>query len=431
MQGAMLIRYALCALAFACGLCPASGDSSANVSPLAEPPDWRGLDSAQKALARAEFVDLLENVFARDAVTEPFIRVAADRAIIQRESGNNDRVYSLEFAPDTASVRAVPRYWTPAAARGPAPAGKPLDGATIALDPGHIGGEFARMEERWFVVGGGKPVTEGDMTLLVARLLEPRLQVLGARVVWVRPSAKPVTRQRPADLRGPARSLMQRGGATTIRETYSDPIDPLRANTVQFQSELLFYRASEIRARAAAVNRKLKPDLTVCLHFNAEGWGNPSEPELVDRSHLHLLVNGAYSRGELSLDDVRYEMLRRLTNRVYSEELALANAVAASMAAATGLPPYTYEGGNAFRAGDNPYVWVRNLLANRVYLNPVLYLEPYVMNSPEVYARIQAGDYEGTRLIAGAERESIFREYARGVVEGIAAHYAAARGGAR
>ena len=30
----------------------------------------------------------------------------------------------------------------------------------IAIDPGHLGGEWARMEERWYVIGDSKPVAD-------------------------------------------------------------------------------------------------------------------------------------------------------------------------------------------------------------------------------------------------------------------------------
>jgi hypothetical protein len=50
------------------------------------------------------------------------------------------------------------------------------------------------------------------------------------------------------------------------------------------------------------------------------------------------------------------------------------------------------------------------------------------MNSREAFARIQAGDYEGTRNIEGVEHKSIFREYADSVVEGLAEYYRARRG---
>ena len=62
-------------------------------------------------------------------------------------------------------------------------------------------------------------------------------------------------------------------------------------------------------------------------------------------------------------------------------------------------------------------------MANRIDECPVLYVEPYVMNSPGVFARIQAGDYEGTRQIDGTPRESIYREYADAVAQGLADYY--------
>jgi hypothetical protein len=71
----------------------------------------------------------------------------------------------------------------------------------------------------------------------------------------------------------------------------------------------------------------------------------------------------------------------------------------------------------------NPYVWARNLLANRLFACPVVYIEPYVMNSRFVFERIQAGDYEGVRHFGGTMRKSIYREYADAVAEGIVAYY--------
>ena len=41
----------------------------------------------------------------------------------------------------------------------------------------------------------------------------------------------------------------------------------------------------------------------ICLHCNAEEWGDPAHPQLTDKNHLHLLVNGNYHAGELALAD--------------------------------------------------------------------------------------------------------------------------------
>ena len=75
------------------------------------------------------------------------------------------------------------------------------------------------------------------------------------------------------------------------------------------------------------------------------------------------------------------------------------------------------------QVGTSGYVYARNLVATRLYQCPVVYFEPYVMNNSEVFARIQAGDYEGTRSINGVERPSIYREYVDSVVAGLVEYY--------
>src|SRR5687768_1266472 len=167
----------------------------------------------------------------------------------------------------------------------------------------------------------------------------------------------------------------------------------------------------EIRNRARLVNEELQPDLVLCLHFNAEPWGAPGEPQFSPRNHFHVLVDGCYSASELQLDDVRHDLLRRLLGGVTLPEHAMASEVATVFAREAALPPLIYTGSNAVRVNESPYLWARNLLANRLYRCPVVFLEPYVMNNQEVWERVQAGDYEGSRLVAGSLRRSLYREY--------------------
>jgi hypothetical protein len=299
----------------------------------------------------------------------------------------------------------------------------PLSGLKIALDPGHIGGAWAKMEERWFKSGDAAPVEEGEMTLKVAKMLAERLRSLGARVSFVRDKTEPVTPYRPDDFREAARAVLKASGTENPPEEFQGRDDPLREQTIRWQSEILFYRTSEIRERARRVNSKLRPDLVLCLHFNAEAWGDERNPTLTDKNHLHLLVNGSYLPSELEFDDERFEMLQRVLSRVYDEEIKIADGAALAMAKKTGLPPYQYTTDNVTKVGTSGYVYARNLVATRLYRCPVVYFEPYVMNSTDVFARIQAGDYEGTRAINGVERPSIYREYVDGVVEGLVEYY--------
>ena len=224
--------------------------------------------------------------------------------------------------------------------------------------------------------------------------LEPRWHSFGRR-------PGPVTDTLPAELYAAAETSLRDRGITNALSSYAGPADPNREDSISWEAERLFYRVAEIHARARIVNEKIKPDLTLCLHFNAEPWGDPEHPALVSENHLHLLINGAYSSLELGFDDQRFAMLLKLLNRAYLEELDAAEFVAASMARITGLPPYSYSGTNAKRVGTSGYVWARNLLANRLYECPVVYIEPYVMNSREVFDRIQAGEYEGLRDFGG------------------------------
>ncbi len=396
------------------------------LSPLTSAPDWTRLEAFHETITREEFARLIDTVYAPGGSAAGMIEVREHDAVILKTLTPPEK-FTLRFANDAASAKAPPRNWRAASALPPASADRPLEGVRLALDPGHIGGDWALMEERSFQLGNETPVREGDMTLLVAKLAAPQLRALGAEVSLVREDSVPSSPFTMDALRPAARKELQLMAVVSPRENYDGDRDPLKANTVQWQAERLFYRIAEIHERARKVRERIRPDLTVCIHFNAEDWRDAANPVFTDREDLHVMVNGCFSAGELRFDDQRFEMLLRLLTRSHSEEIAAAAPLAKALADATGLPPFTYLGGNAVRAGANEYIWARNLLANRIFECPVVYLEPYRMNNATTYARIQAGDYEGEREVAGKMRRSIFREYADAIVAGVRAYYAAAR----
>ncbi len=401
-------------------------DKGVNLTPLGRAPDWSELEKYQGTITHDEFARLLKKVYATKGYDSKLIKVEAGEARILTTSGT-ETYFDLHFAKSEADRLPIPRGWTVPSA-SPLQAGSPpLAGFHIALDPGHLGGTWARMEERWFKIGDAPPVQEGDMTLQVAKLLATRLESLGAKVSLVRVSSEPITPYRPSDFEELAREFLVRAGVADPPENYEGPADPLKERSIGWQRELLFYRNSEIRRRASLINYRLQPDLVLALHFNAEPWGDPAKPTLVPNNHLHLLINGAYLPPEIDRDDERCEMLLKLLSRSYGEELGLAETLAGTMAKATGLPAYGYKTENVTRVGTSEYVYARNLMATRLYRCPTVYLEPYVMNSKEVFARVQAGDYEGQQEVAGKKRPSIFREYADSVAEGVMEYFKKAR----
>ncbi|HWB02732.1 MAG TPA: hypothetical protein VG796_06875 [Verrucomicrobiales bacterium] len=381
------------------------------VTPGASVPDWSRLDPWQGKVTHDQFLHLLQDVLTGDMLWSRHIEVRGDSALIRMatpvdEADSTGARYLLKFAPSgSTDTAAAQRYWRRLEELPPLhdPA-RPLENVHIALDPGHIGGSWAVMEERYSnPPGASAPVKEGEINLRAAQVLAPMLEVLGARVSLVRKSLEPATPVRPEQLMDEARASLAQGGVG------------MTAGNIKREAERLFYRAYEVRARGQLVNETLRPDLVLCLHHN----GNVASNSLSNSNHLHVLAHGCIGDDEFRFDDQRLEGLLRLVQRIPEVELPLCIAVARGMAEATGLPPYTYPGRNARPVAGQPYVWMRNLIANRVYLCPVAFLEPYVMNNPEVIERLAAGDYEGLAPIAGKERISIYREYAGGVAAGL------------
>jgi N-acetylmuramoyl-L-alanine amidase len=377
------------------------------LSILAENPDWATLEAYQHTISRSDFEKLLTGIFTTDDTWRQFILVRDESAEIITNPDPAEPPYLLHFATPE-NTRPTPRLWKDTATRPIPPEGKPLSNLHIAIDPGHIGGEWAKIEERWFQIGEAKPVAEGDMTLYVAKLLKPLLEELGATVTLVRDKPEPLTPLRPENL-----AYLAAENAT------EDP-----ASLRKF-AERLFYRTAEIRARAELVNETIKPDLVLCLHFNAEAWGDPKNPTLIPRTHFHILLNGAYTPDEVRLADQRFALLKKLLQRTHEEEALVGKTIAETFAEISKLPAYTYPpgGSNVRPVPSSPFLYARNLLANRLYDSPVVFMEPYVMNSTLDYARIQAGDYEGLREINGQQLPSIFREYAGALAKGLAKHY--------
>jgi N-acetylmuramoyl-L-alanine amidase len=385
---------------------PATG-----LADLGQQPNWTTLDLWQDTITHDDFLYLLTDVYTTDDSWKRFITIHPDHAIIRTDTNIPGATYRLNFA-SVISEASPNRNWNSVGELPPGTSDKPLAGVHIAIDPGHIGGNYAKIEERWFQIGDHPPVKEGDMTLLTGKIIKEQLIKLGAKVYLVRGSNNPVNPKRADDYREAA---IAKASLLDIKDESS----------ISSYQNKFFYRTGEIRERARRVNLAFNPDLVLCLHFNAEAWNDPAAPSLTDENHYHVLLHGALTRTELAHDDERFEMLVKILQRSHEEEKSLGVYMARSLATATKLPAYEYHnaGHRARQIEDAPGLWLRNLLANRIYQCPVIFLEPYVMNNQEVHDRIQLGDYKGIKLIGGEERKSIFQEYADAVVSALEQYY--------
>jgi N-acetylmuramoyl-L-alanine amidase len=407
------------------------------LSPLAPPPDWGSLQAYQRTITRDEFTRLIDHVYSIDGTFWKYCDIDDQRAAIYSDTGHHQPIFTLNFAASDSTCAPLPySYHTQSPSTDPA---RPLAGLKIALDPGHIGGDWAKLEARYFKLGDDPSVEEAKLNYITCQLLAERLEADGATVIWAKQGYDPVTHLRPDDLHHEAIAALAGHPSTATTASgyrpsflFGLPVatrgsrHPTQAGAeerVDNEAALLFYRVAEIRARGDVVNRQ-HPDLTICVHYNADDWGDPDSPTLTAHSRLVIFTNGAYEASELAYDDYKFDLLRKLLDRTAVQEERGCALVGQSMLDTLKYPPEDYPGTYfAHHVTDVPSVYARDLLANRIYHGPVIYCEGPYMNARDAYYRIIAGDYLGQRTIQGESVPSIYRDYASAVEKGVLKYF--------
>jgi N-acetylmuramoyl-L-alanine amidase len=387
------------------------------LSPLAPPPDWHGLDAYQRTITHDDFVQLINQVYSPDGSFWKYAQIDDTKVDVFPDEAKRQPLFTLHFAASDNACLPRPYFYRTRA--DSSDSSRPLKGLRICLDPGHIGGEWAQLEGRYFKLDGDPPVEEAVLNMTTCNLLAERLQSDGATVVWAKHNFEPTTSLRPDSLHREAIAALALRPDTTKK--ISD--EPAIQRMITHEAARLFYLVAEIRARAEIVNR-LHPDLTICVHYNADNWGNPDHPTLVGNSRLVIFINGDYEASELTYDDMKHDLLRKLLDRDAVQEEKGCAAVGQEMLDILKYPPESYPGGYfAHHVTDVPSVYARNLMASRIYHGPVVYCEGPYMNARDAYYRIIAGDYLGYRTIQGQSVQSIYREYAEAVEKGVLQYF--------
>jgi N-acetylmuramoyl-L-alanine amidase len=343
------------------------------------PNPWCPIDLYQQTITRQDFETKLKTLYDPFGVFPSYYTID-DRHVAIYPAMGDRRVpqFTLQFAPPGQAPRPTPRWFrTPEEFRAePHPLDKPLSGLRVAIDPGHIGGVWAQMEERSTRYRGSAPVQEGDLNLITGRILKQELTALGASVYVVRDSTDPVTPYRPADMIPLAEEMLRQQAARSprLRALPPDKLNLLFGHRLKELSEFLFYRCSEIVERGNKIRNNFVPDITITLYIEAKVAGAIADV-FAQRTKLGSVKYGNSATTRLVLP-------------------------------------------------DNPAVVARNLAANREYDGPVVCTEPYFMNNRVVYQRLLAGDYDGVKTFNGKPYGSIFREYADCVAQGLVRAYA-------
>jgi N-acetylmuramoyl-L-alanine amidase len=419
-------------LALAGGVCAADSAKVALIRELLRDPsvaEWRALARFDSTLTRADFEGRLDRIFDPDHGLRPYIELSDTKVVLfSSPARRGSPLVEIQFAPSAAARRSLPvGFISPTAfsSRANAPRPRPLQGLRIAIDPADIGGRWAKMEDRSVYFRGYGLINEGDLNLIVGKLLRDRLVRLGASVFLVRDRAEPVVALSPNDVLSQTATILRQNPALfqeAFRHRVQNISDPSERRHIG--AELLLTKALETRARVALVRRSFQPDLTIVLQHNATT--ESMEGRLTGSNRNIFFVHGAYLAAELAQPEQRFRLMTKLLENVTPTEIQVAAAIARRFQAVTGFAPVLY--GNSATtllvSAGNPYVVARNLAFNREHDGPVVVTEPYFMNQPETLARLLAGDFSGRRVVAGKPRVSIFREYADCVASGIVEAYA-------
>jgi len=395
---------------------------------LPTPNPWFPLDLYQGTITRQQFEVKLHTLYDPFGVFPAYLDINDSRVVIY--PGTKERrepQFILDFAPPGQPQAPLRWFRTPAEFRAEThPLDKPLNGLRVAIDPGHIGGPWAQMEERSTRYHGSAPVQEGDLNLITGRLLKAELTNLGASVFVVRDSTEPVTPYRPEDMLPAARELLLQHSAhsTSLRALPPDKLNLLFGHRAMDLAEFLFYRCSEIVERGNRIRNHFVPDITVTLYIDATPGSGRGR--LTSGNSNIFFVGGSYTRSEMADPEMQRRCVYKMVEGGSDIETEVASDIANVFTQRTGLGPVRYGDSATTRAvlPNNPYVVARNLAANREYDGPVVCTEPYFMNNKVVYQRLLAGDYEGQRTFDGKPYGSIFREYADCVAQGLVKAYA-------
>jgi hypothetical protein len=395
---------------------------------LPTPNPWFTLDLYQGTLTRQEFEQKLHTLYDPFGALTGYLDINDARVIVYPSTTERkDPQFTLQFAPPNQPVAPMRWFRTPEEFRAETkPLEKPLNGLRVAIDPGHIGGPWAQIEERSTRYNHSAPVQEGDLNLITARILKQKLIDLGASVFVVRDSTEPVTPYRPEDMMPVARDLLVQHSqhSTHLRGLPPDKLNLLFGSRVLELAEFLFYRCSEIVERGNRIRNNFVPDITVTLYLDATP--SSARGHVTSANSNIFFVHGCYTRSEMADPEMQRKCIYKMVEGSSEIEAEVAADIATVFTQRTGLPPVEYGDSPTTRQvlPNNRYVVARNLAANREYDGPVVCTEPYFMNNRVVYQRLLAGDYEGLQTFDGKKYGSIFREYADCVTQGLIKAYA-------
>jgi N-acetylmuramoyl-L-alanine amidase len=365
--------------------------------------DFHDFDAYQYKLTQEEAEIKIKSYLEKDHSIHEFYRVTPEAFYIGDLTHQQvDYVLHLASAPQATHHRSTER--------------NSLEKVKIAIDPGHFGGAFAELEERFVNIPAEKtkenqPLSfnEGTLTYLTALVLKSLLEAEGA-VVFV---------TRPGIAQG------------AIKESFFEWLatHPLLWKKDESLAKLFrdHYNKEDLKARAQEINA-FAPDLTIIIHYNAHltDLEKDTRSLLTATNYNLVFIPGAFCANELSRIEDRYEFLRLIVTDDMEQSLKLSRQIARQFADQLNVPLISHNEKASYIEKvcliQEPGIYSRNLALTRLVHSPLCYGETLVQNNENEVYRLSTNDTQ----VEGQPCPKRVREVAQAYFEGIKNYFNAA-----
>lgn len=290
----------------------------------------------------------------------------------------------------------------------------PLLGKKIAIDPGHFGGKYSKIELRNFEfeptadIEFRKNVTirEGDITLYTAYILKELLVNAGAEVIMTR------TKIGQGAFSKSYEDWLNDGLQEAIEEDGSGKEYWETATPSQVFRTL--YNNLDMKERSKIINN-FNPDLTVSIHFNK--CGPSTEKKLItpiQENFNMVFIPGAFEKNDLKTQDDRYEFLRLLFTNDLEKSAYFAKHLSHQFTKILNVPPIKNKVSPHVIKIDTG-VYSRNLAMTRRVHSPIILGEPLCMDNAKEVLQIntKSPTFQNTRL------KEVAMTYFNGIIDGL------------
>lgn len=358
----MLLRRIFFSLIFTCACCFAS--------PFDE------FDKYQETVSKAEVEKKIGFHLLHDASVGDCLTITNTELTLFNSPEKNEKEFVLRFG--TKPKPTEEKLLLPT---GP----KPLSGVRIAIDPGHMGGKMAVIEERFINMdlksynGLHVEFDEGTLATNTAKILRSYLTQLGAEVL--------LTRDEPGKSVYPLSFEQWCKEKGTYLQQESENSD--QAIKKLFKA----FNICDLEERARIINN-FNPHAVVIIHYNAT--------ENVTLANYNLaFVPGCFLSGELAKKNAHYEFMRLLLSNNIEKSAELSRNITTCMEKILKVPLMTndtYQKNISHKVENG--IYNRNLVLTRLVHAPICYGETLNQNNEDEAYRLaqETAQFDGVTL---------------------------------